>query len=434
MSFLQGRLLLPTGAGRRWSTRPYVVEVHRGWEAVELLKAPWDWLLSTHPYPLPCACWDAARALEAASPRPVTPLLVVLRISDRVEGLIPLEISDWFGGVLLRFLGQGLFHRHEPLISSEAARIDPRPVLRTVAQRLGRAVLFNLAGIRPEGVGAAWMDQGLTGAPGWLRDQARREVAVDLGGGWGKVRASLSGRLRQLHDRAEEIARDRGAIRLKLVDQPPRGSLQAAVEEMDRASGSSGPASPALMQALMDRAAPGGRVRLALLQMGDRTLAASVIWQMNRQAVELLAHWDAAHRDFAPDALLRLKVIEELARRETAENLLLPPDDRGLEWGLGAIPAYQSRYWGSPYPGLCRLTAHAGDWSCRCGSRSLLRRFEGILEGRASRQAPRVGEDPPALEAPRSAAQGRLLLSQPRGKGREQSNQDRDRHPAGTQR
>ncbi|MDQ7007311.1 MAG: GNAT family N-acetyltransferase [Acidobacteriota bacterium] len=396
-----------SGAPLRWS-----LDLHQGWSAIDDLQDEWNWLLGAQRWPLPGSGPAGARILGQVRPSGPVPLIAALRLNSRIEGIIALETYRWMGGLVARFLGQGLFYRHQPLLSVEGRRVGAADLLRALSRRLGKAVVFHLEGIGPSGPAIEWLREGLRGVPGWTEFRvARRETELDLRGGWERVLSSIPQTLRRA-----AAAPGGGSWRFHIESPARVGRLAELRERMD----STLPETSdrwRVMAGIFD-AAPEEARRLAVLACDGRPVAACALWVMRRRAIEIAVMKDPALPAARLVAALRLGVIESLARQGETESMLLVPAAPGAGCGVGLLVRHQRALIGAPYPGLARIGARILAWAAtREGGTSWL---PAGLRGPAG-----------TIGSLGGAEQGRLLPPSERGQGREHNHPHRDRHQAG---
>ncbi len=347
-----------------WGKHPYTLEFHRGWEAVSALESAWRRLTQIHPDPAPCISWEAVNALQEVGLRRSTPLVVGLRMDGRLEAIFPFSARSWVGGIHMRFLGARLLHRHEPLVAPRVRALPAAPILKRIARKLGRGVLYDLAGLTPEGFGADWLRQSLSSTPGWYSAQGAREATISVAGGWEAVHVTVPQSLRRAAREARERARHQGDYRLAMVDGA-RKYLEQLLSLATRQGGFARSRPGRVLFALLRGAVEQGRILLATAHLGEELAAGSAVWIASGRAVELFATESAELVRFAPAKVLRVALLEHLAELEGVEQFRLPPGHAGQTSDLSPIPQYQERFWGAPFPGPARIAAQLGGWYSR---------------------------------------------------------------------
>ena len=402
------------GSGDSRSALRWSLELHQGWSAIDDLQEEWGWLLGAQRWPLPCSGSEGARIVGRIRPAGPVPLIVALRLNARIEGILALETYRWAGGLVARFLGQGLFHRHQPLLSVEGRRVGAADLLRDLSRRLGKAVVFHLEGVGPSGPAIEWLTDGLRGDPGWTDFRlARRETELDLRGGWERVLSSIP---RTLRRSATAAAPSGEPWSFRLEAPAEAGRLAEVRDALD--SGSRGVDDRCrVMEGIFD-AAPGAARQLAVLEWKGRLAAACALWVMRRRAIEIAVLLDPALPAAQLEAALRLRVIRALARQGETESLLLLPAGTGTGSGLGLLLRDQRAFIGAPHPGLARIGARILAWAA-------------TREGTANWLPAGLRYPLATNSSLDGAGQGRLLPPPERGQGREHNHPHRDRHQAG---
>ncbi len=364
MSFFPSGLHAVGPRRTRWGTRPYKLEIFRDWPAVTKLEDDWERLTAIHPDPVPGICWEAIGGLRRVGLERGVPLVVAIRMDDRIEGIFPFVALNWAGGLHLRFLGGRLLTRHEPLLTPEVRLIPAALILKRIARLLGRRVLFDLTGLRPDGFGANWLRQSLSGATGWHGAQGARETTLDLSGGWESVRVRVPRALLREAERAWECSRAHGGFELRFLDAPKPADIET-LYLLARGRGRF-PDSRAgrVLWELMSGALARGRLRIGQVFVGQELAAATSTWVLGGQAVELFRAESSRHPGLAPATVMRVADLEYLASDPSIEVLRLQPGSGDARF-LSPIPQYQDRFWGAPFPGLARLAAQFGGWQAR---------------------------------------------------------------------
>ncbi len=358
MSLFPSGLQIVTSRTSSRSVRPYTLDLRIGWSALRTLEGSWNRMIESHPEPLPCSSWEAAQALEAHVPSKGVPVVVRAQVDGATEVLLPLELIRWPGGAHARFLGGGWLERHEPLVTPRGATIAADGLLRRLARRLGRAVVFDLDALPPRGLGAEWLCRGLVGSAGWHRVRGRREGRVSLAGGWDRVRVSVPGSLRRRARLAFERASRVGFIELHYDEEPHREDLDAIFDFARRSR--LDPLRAALVASVAEEAARRGRLRIALLRFQEKTAAATLYWHAGQQAVELCSVHDPECERLELASVLRLDLLRHLAEEGRARSLLLSRD--GAAASLSLDCQHQERLIGAPLPGFGRIAAQLGAW------------------------------------------------------------------------
>lgn len=348
----------------RWGTRPYKLEIFRDWPAVSKLEGDWKRLTAIHPDPVPSICWEAIYGLRTIGLERGVPLVVGIRMDDRIEGIFPFVALNWAGGLHLRFLGGRLLTRHEPLLTPEVRLVPAALILKRIARLLGRRVLFDLTGLRPGGFGADWLRQSLSGATGWYGAQGARETTLDLSGGWESVRVRVPRSLLREAETARECLRGYGGLDLRFLDAPEPADIET-LYLLARGRGRF-PDSRAgrVLWELMSGALAKGRLRIGQVFIGQELAAATSTWVLGGQAVELFRAESGRHAGLAPATVMRVAGLEYLASDPSIQDLRLQPGSGDARL-LSPIPQYQGRFWGAPFPGLARLAAQFGGWQAR---------------------------------------------------------------------
>jgi hypothetical protein len=338
---------------------PSAIELRPGWRAFDELRDDWQQLVTRVEGPTPGASWEACAALRAGGGVAGTPVFVLVSVDGRPAILLPLEErAAALGGRRLRLLGQGVHDRIEPPLTLDGLLVEPALVLREVARRLGRGVLFDLAGLPPEARVTRWLDEGLDGAAGWRRLAGVPETSVRLNGGWLSVEASLGRALREAAQRGMERAALEG--RTEVDVRPPRRPAEAReVLEAAGARDDGGSGAGAVLARFVEHCASGSSLRVARIAREGELLAASLVWLAGGSAAELVAveapEGPAVHaREQLLVALLRYLVDVDGAAR------FLPRPGESV--GASLPPRPQARFVGAPFPGSARLVANTLAW------------------------------------------------------------------------
>lgn len=337
------------------------VELFRGWDAISRLAPEWNNLFLSHRRPAPCLFWPTLDALRLSGLPNAEPVVAAVHGTGGILALLPLEIRKRRIGLMVRMLGHNIYPWHEPLLDPEVAGSSAAMVLRAVARRLGTGILFDLAGFHPEAPGTIWLQRGLREARGWFPAEGSTEVELNLVRDWPAMQASVSGTLRREARQGLERATRRGGLQLDVS----RLTHPEQLEELFALTRSHGGFLETRRGRVLSRfaelSAPCGVLLLATARLQGRLAAGLLVWLVHEQAVELIGAADPGLAPFAPEAALRLALLQHLVQVERAKLLRLPQTE-GLQYGLAARPRRLLRFWGSPQQGFLRLTARIAAW------------------------------------------------------------------------
>ena len=337
-------------SGRR--PRPHV-ELLAGWSALARLERGWREIHERAPLPVPCLAFEAVPSLRDSGLVRGLPAALLVHLAGALVGILPVEIHRSLLGVpIVRFLGAGLLDRHEPLLSPEAAGVDPLRVLAGLARALRRQPILDLGPLRPDGIGGPWLAAALRHRAGWTALPALNEYRVDLAGGWNRVRLSLPLPLREDAREGLARARRRAPTRVQLFRAREAGVVRELL------SLGTGGRAPEPLAALLERGARRSRLVVGRLVHDGRPIAGLVAWVEGGHATLLVARDDGAHRHLHPRRTLLVALVRHLVEREACSRLLLPPARH--DGRLGLVPRAQEHLVGTLRAGFARALAGLG--------------------------------------------------------------------------
>ncbi len=373
-------------------------EILTGWPAVSSIRVAWEALLADYSHPVPGLTWAALDAVGDALDAEVTPVVVCSPGTRRPQVLLALQVRRFGPFRLVEPLGRGLLPRHEPLVSIGGLAVPPDALLRQVARRLGRSVLFDLPRLRPSARGTRWLIDGLGRAPGWFASDGPGECQLRLDGGWPRVEASLGISLRRAAaDGRQRASREGVTLAVRISKDCPAELLERLIGLALSGDDAHAAARRRVLRKLVARSAESGRLRCCVVEIDGRLAGGTIAWVGARQAVELVAAEDPAAARHAPQAVADLALIEHLTRHERLDGLLLSRHRRPAEI---LPPEPRPRLIGAPAPGLARVAASALHRALE-GEDALLEGIVGfaarlLAVRRSRRRAPRTAGPAPA--------------------------------------